>query len=61
MNCKKCGIEIKLGSPITEDCDDCIRAYVSLRNTAIASGSQPTPLLGSIRLRCDELGILVRG
>ena len=44
MTCKDCGRELELGSPVTKNCDSCLRIMMALRSAAIEAGWKPTRL-----------------
>lgn len=57
--CPSCGRMVAIGSPITRDCDDCLRVVVGLRKTQTMAGwdSSLCPLTKEYRERCFAIGI----
>lgn len=58
MKCKTCGRDVEMGSPVTKDCDECLRIAIALRSAAIQAGWKPVRLARWAVKRCDELGVV---
>jgi hypothetical protein len=55
--CAVCGSRVELGSDVIKDCDGCIKAYLGLRQAAIADGKKPPPLAAWAKRRAWALGL----